>query len=166
MDETFLGGKPRKGKDKNIKRSRASEKKVPIVSMAERDGKIKAKPVKRGKLNATSLSMLVRRNIDLENSTLVTDKYRGYMYMKNIIDHRVVDHSIWYVDGELHTNSVESFWALLKRGIIGQFHKVSIKHLPKYIDEFCYHFNHREDSASLFDLTILRGLNIVGPEIA
>jgi hypothetical protein len=74
-----------------------------------------------------------------------------------MMPHKTVDHTIWYVDGEIHTNTVESFGALLKRGIIGQCHKVSIKHLPKYIDEFNYRWNHRK-SCDLFGLTIQRAV--------
>lgn len=160
MDETFIGGKPRKGQDNDIKRGRGSEKKTPVVGMIERGGDVKAKPMKRDKLNNKSLSTLVRENIDRKKSTLITDEYRGYMAMKNIIDHKVINHSMWYVNGDIHTNSIESFWALLKRGIIGQFHKVSFKHLPKYIDEFCYRFNHRNNDF-IFDLTISKGLKVI-----
>jgi transposase-like protein len=145
----------------NIKRGRGSQKKTPVVGMVERDGNIKAKAMKRGTLNAKNLSQLVRENVDLENTTLITDEYKGYVALKHFIDHQVVDHSIWYVNGELHTNTVESFWALLKRGLVGQFHKVSIKYLPKYIDEFCYRFNHRKMTANLFELTVQRGLGVL-----
>jgi transposase-like protein len=160
MDETFLGGKPRKGVDTKLKRGRGSEKKTPVVGMVERDGSIKAKAMKRGTLNAKRLSKLVRENVDIENTTLITDEYKGYIALKKFIDHQTVDHSVWYVNGELHTNTIESFWALLKRGLVGQFHKVSIKYLPKYIDEFCYRFNHRNID-NTFDLTIQRGLGVL-----
>jgi len=66
---------------------------------------------------------------------------------------------VWYVNGDIHTNTIESFWALLKRGLVGPFHKVSVKYLPKYIDEFCFRFCHRKDPSVLFDLTIELGLN-------
>jgi len=62
-------------------------------------------------------------------------------------------------DGKTHTNNIESLWALLKRGITGQFHKVSLKHLPKYIEEFCYRHNNRK-TADLFGLTVKRGLGV------
>jgi len=71
--------------------------------------------------------------------------------------HQAVDHKVWYVDGENHTNTIESFWALLKRGIVGQFHKVSIRYLPKYIDEFCYRYNNRNND-DIFDQTINNAL--------
>ena len=76
------------------------------------------------------------------------------------MEHRTVDHTVWYVDDEIHTNTIESFWALLKRGIIGQYHKVSLRHLPKYIDEFAYRFNRRNCGCS-FDETIARGLGVM-----
>jgi len=63
--------------------------------------------------------------------------------MNKIIEHKTINHRDWYVNGNTHTNGIESFWALLKRGIIGQFHRVSIKYLEKYIDEFCFRFNAR-----------------------
>ena len=52
------------------------------------------------------------------------------------MQHMVIDHSVWYIDRDIHTNTIEFFWAILKRGIIGQFHKVNPKHLPKYTDDF------------------------------
>lgn len=64
---------------------------------------------------------------------------------------------MWYVDDHRHTNTMENFWSLLKGGIVGQYHKVSVKHLDKYIDEFSYRHNHRGHD-DLFGLTISRGL--------
>ncbi len=160
MDETYVGGSPRPGKDKDIKRGRGSQKKTAVVGMIERDGQVRAKSFSGKTLDSKSLSMLVRENVDLSNTMLITDEFRGYCMMKNYLDHRVVDHNVWYVDGELHTNSIESFWALLKRGIVGQFHKVSIKYLPKYLDEFSYRFNLRHFDNS-FELTIARGLGVM-----
>lgn len=161
MDETFIGGKPRKGKDTNIKRGRGSEKKTPVVGMVERNGNVSAKAMSRDSLNAKKLSALVREHVDTENAILITDEYRGYVAMKKFINHQVIDHSVWYVNGELHTNTIESFWALLKRGIVGQFHKVSIKHLPRYIDEFCFRYNYRHNTANLFDATLNRALGVI-----
>ena len=83
----------------------------------------------------------------------MTDEYKGYLGIKRMMPHKVIDHTMWYVNGDIHTNTIESFWALLKRGIIGQYHKVSIRHLPKYIDEFCYRWNHNKDD-DLFETTL------------
>lgn len=159
MDETYIGGKPRRGANGGTpnKRGRGT-KKTPVVGMVERGGKIKAKVVKKEKLNHRGLSALVREHIDTKKATLITDEYRGYMGMSKYLPHQFVNHQEWYTDGDIHTNSVESFWALLKRGIVGQFHKVSVRHLPKYIDEFCYRQNHRQED--IFGLTISRALGV------
>jgi len=165
MDETYIGGKPRKGnsgpqggesKPKN-KRGRGT-KKTPVVGMIERGGNVSAHVVKKDGLRARALSSLVRRHVDTENAILFTDEYKGYLGIKTFMPHRTVNHQEWYVaDDGTHTNSIESFWALLKRGIIGQYHKVSVRHLPKYIDEFSYRFNHRKN-ADVFDLTVARAV--------
>lgn len=80
--------------------------------------------------------------------------------MNRLLPHKTVNHSIEYVNGWIHTNSIESFWALLKRGIVGQFHKVSVKHLPKYLTEFSYRFNNR-DNKDVFDLTIKKAIGAI-----
>lgn len=158
MDETYVGGKPRKGNGGNNKRGRGTSK-TPVVGMVERGGKVKAKATKKSDLTAKKLSSLVRRNVDVEKACLITDEYAGYIRIKTFMPHETINHQVWYVDGIVHTNTIESFWALLKRGLVGQFHKVSVKHLPKYLDEFCYRYNHRKH-ADLFGLTISKGLGI------
>lgn len=163
MDETYVGGKPRKQQKKGEntppnKRGRGT-KKTPVVGMVERGGKIKVKAVKKSKLNAKDLSKLVRGSVDINNSVLITDEFKGYLGIKKFMPHQTINHQMWYVDGDIHTNGIESFWALLKRGIVGQFHKVSLHHLPKYIDEFCYRHNHRKHD-DLFGLTLERGLGV------
>ncbi len=158
MDETYIGGKPRKGNGEPSKRGRGT-KKTTVVGMVERGGDVKAQVVKKGCLTSRHLSMLVRRNVDIGNATLVTDEFTGYVGVSRFMQHKTINHQVWYVDGDIHTNTIESFWSLLKRGIIGQFHKVSLKHLPRYIDEFCYRFNHRKDG-NLFGQTLARGLGV------
>jgi len=154
MDELYVGGKPRKGSGTYNKRGRGT-KKIPIVGMAQRDGSVKAKAVRN--LKGITFRSLIRENIDTPNTTIITDEFTGYSRLSTYINHQIVNHKIWYVDGDRHTNSIESFWALLKRGIVGQFHKVSIRYLPRYIDEFCFRFNNRRNQG-IFDTTILRAL--------
>ncbi len=157
MDETYIGGKPRKGSGGYNKRGRGT-KKPPVVGMVQRDtGNFKAEVVKNRKLSSKNLMALVRKNIDINNATLVTDQYRGYIGIQRLMPHKVVDHTVWYVNGDAHTNTVESFWTLLKRGIIGQYHKVSLRYLPRYIDEFCYRWNNRQDE-NLFTTTLLKAM--------
>jgi transposase-like protein len=156
MDETYIGGKPRKGDGKKRKRGRGTDKPA-VVGMAEREGSIKAEVMKSRKLDGKSLKSLVRANIDISKATLVTDEWKGYLGISKMMPHKVVDHTVWYVNGDAHTNTVESFWALLKRGIVGQYHKVSLRYLPRYIDEFCYRWNHRKTD-DLFALTLQRAV--------
>jgi transposase-like protein len=158
MDETYIGGKPRKGTGKH-KRGRGTSK-TPVVGMAERGGSIRAKVVRRGGLTINHLNSLVRENVDLSNTTMITDEFRGYIGLSKFVPHKTVNHQYEYVNGLVHTNTVESFWSLLKRGIIGQYHKVSVHYLPRYIDEFMYRFNHRNHE-DLFGYTIARCLGII-----
>jgi transposase-like protein len=155
MDETYIGGKPRKGGPGDKSKRGRGTKKTPVVGMIERGGKIRAKVMKKEGLSAKKLTSLVRRNVDVSNATLITDEYKGYLGIKHIMPHKTVDHTYWYVNGDIHTNNIESFWAILKRGIVGQYHKVSLRYLPKYIDEFSYRFNNRKND-DLFGQTINR----------
>lgn len=107
------------------------------------------------------LRAFVRENINIGTTHLITDEYKGYLGMARILPHSVIRHSYWYVDGDIHTNTIESFWALLKRGMFGQFHSVSRKHLQRYVDEFCYRYNLRRTEADVaFDLTVDRALGV------
>jgi len=99
----------------------------------------------------------VREHVDTDNAVLITDEWVTYSGMARILPHRTINHRIAYVDGDRHTNTIESFWALLKRGIAGQYHKVSVNHLPKYVDEFCYRFNNRKNRNAFHD-TLARGV--------
>lgn len=156
MDETYIGGKPRRGSGKDNKRGRGTSK-APVVGVVERGGKVRARPVRDVK--AKTLASFVREHVDVKSATVITDEFKGYVRFAAFVQHETVNHKKWYVEGTLHTNSVESFWSLLKRGIIGQYHKVSVKYLPKYIDQFCYRFNNRKN-ADLFGQTISQALGV------
>lgn len=150
MDETYMGDKPRKTGKKDDddfsqnKRGRGTKKQA-VVGMAERNGRVKASKIAKYELNAKCLNELIRKNIHAKDAVLITDEYKGYNKVSKILKHYTINHQMEYANGELHTNSIESFWALLKRGIIGQFHKVSKKYLDKYLDEFCFRYNCRND---------------------
>jgi transposase-like protein len=169
MDETYVGGKPRKENKKDddddenntgSPRGRGT-KKTAVVGMVERGGSVKAQSVAKNELNFIDFLKMIRKNINVAESLLVTDEYKAYNRMNKVIPHYSVNHSREYVKGDIHTNTIESFWAILKRGIMGQFHWVSKKHLNAYIDEFCYRYNTREiDGSSVFTMTLanmLRG---------
>lgn len=155
MDETYVGGKPRKGRDNHFNRRERWSKKVPVIGMVERGGRVRAKVVV--KPTHKRILAMVKESIDPKRAILMTDEYHGYRGLHKIINHATINHSIWYVDGAKHTNTIESFWAIVKRGIMGQYHKVSIRYLPRYMDEFCYRYNNRKNAA-VFEETISRAL--------
>ncbi len=161
MDETYVGGKPRKSDiDPNnpLKRGRGT-KKTPVVGIVERGGNVRAFVSNR--IDSQKLMQLVRKNVDIKLSALVTDEYMAYKRMSKILPHVSIDHSKTYVNGEIHTQTIENFWSLLKRGIIGQYHKVSKRYLPLYINEFSFRFNGRKQiNDALFGSIILRSVGV------
>ena len=160
MDETYVGGKPRKGSGVIHKRGRGTDK-APVIGAVERGGRVTAKATRKGQLKGKHLRAFVRANVDTRNAALITDQYTAYSGMHRVLPHHVINHSKWYVDGDIHTNTIEGFWALLKRGMFGQFHSVSRKHLQRYVDEFCYRYNLRKANPIMaFDATINRGLGV------
>jgi len=167
MDETYVGGKPRKGNTGSSgqdggdkpRRGRGTNK-TPVVGMLERGGRVRTQVVKKTDLTAKRLAALVRQNVDTNNAILLTDQYQGYVRIKRFMEHRVVNHAVEYVtkDGT-HINALEGFWALVKRGIVGQYHHVTVRHLSKYLDEFSYRFDHRgTDMSQLFQATLARAV--------
>jgi len=161
MDETYVGGKPRRGSGGDKPKRGRGTKKAPVIGAVERGGRVRAKAVKKDKMKGKNLRAFVRETVDTANSHLMTDEYKGYLGMSKIVPHSVIKHQKWYVDGNTHTNTIESFWALLKRGMFGQFHSVSKKHLQRYVDEFCYRYNLRDvGKADAFDMTMNLALGI------
>lgn len=166
MDECYIGGKPRKENKKDDDnndgkgnpRGRATKKQA-VVGAVEREGSVKIEHVSKSMLDNKGLLDFVRKNIDIAETLLVTDEYKGYNNMKDKIAHYSVNHSREYVKGDIHTNTIESFWAILKRGIIGQFHKVSKKYLQKYLDEFEYRYNRRDqETKDVFNNLLMKAV--------
>jgi transposase-like protein len=158
MDECYIGGKPRpeNNKDDDVDHRKGGKRKVPVVGMVERQGNVKARAVRKDELRAADLEALVRKGVDLENSVLLTDEYTGYCGMKKLLAHKTINHKQAFVDCLVHTNTIESFWAIVKRGLIGQFHKVGAKYLDKYLDEFCYRYNMRNNDADVVFTDVLK----------
>lgn len=166
MDETYVGGKPRRtnfssDKTKNL-RGRGT-KKTPVVGIVSRENKRLyaqvALPNKDGqKLSGKQLLKIIMDNV-VEKSTIITDEFRGYNILgrTNFIHYRI-DHQKSYADGDIHTNNIESFWSILKRGIYGIYHHVSVKYLQRYINEFCFRQNNR-DNLNIFDLVLKQSIN-------
>jgi transposase-like protein len=155
MDETYIGGKPRKKNktdddDFHNPRGRGTKKEC-VVGMIERDGKVKTTVQKR--LRFTDLKKIVDTNIDVLKSTLLTDDFKGYKPFKKVMPHYSVNHSKGeYSRNGINTNSIESFWAIVKRGMFGQFHWVSKGYLATYLNEFCWRFNNKDNENNFDDL--------------
>lgn len=141
VDETYVGGKTRKGIP-----GRGSERKTPVMALVSRKGEMRARVVQR--VNAKELKGAIREMVD-KRATIMTDEWGAYTGIGKEYrgGHKVVNHRRKeYVRGDVFTNTAESWFALLKRGIHGTFHHVSKKHLPRYCQEFEFRWNHRKVS--------------------
>jgi len=143
VDETYVGGKPRKGDGKEHKRGRGTSK-APVMVLVERKGQAVSKPIER--VNAETLKGAIREMVD-KKSTIMTDEWESYQGIGSEFQggHQTVKHNEnEFVRGNVHTNTAESYFALLKRGVHGTFHHISKTHLKRYCDEFSFRWNHRK----------------------
>lgn len=156
VDETYVGGKNKnRHKNKKVENSqgRSAKDKSPVLGMVERQGKLNARTVEN--VQAETLTSEIIKNVK-ETANLYTDEWLGYKDISRIYDHSIVKHNAReYVNGKIYTNTIEGFWSLLKRGIIGIYHSLSKKHLQKYVDEFVFRYNTRTCGESdRFDLLL------------
>ena len=142
VDETYLGGlEKNKHKDKKLNQGRGTVGKTPVLGMRDRDGQVIAQVTES--TDATTLQGEIKKNLTL-GSTVCTDEHRSYVGLdaNEEFVHKTVKHSAkQFVDGMAHTNSIESVWAVLKRGFMGIFHSFSKKHTQLYVDEFVFRLN-------------------------
>lgn len=149
IDETYIGGKNKnRHSDKKVEQSqgRSVKDKIPVVGMIERKGKLNARKVDN--VQAPSLTKEIIQNVR-RTARLHTDECMGYRGVSKLYEHSIVRHGVGqYVDGNIYTNTIEVFWSLLKRGILGIYHSASRKHLQNYVDEFVFRYNtrHYEES--------------------
>lgn len=143
VDETYIGGK------RHGKRGRGAEGKTVVMGMVERKGKVIAKVVPDVK--AGTLLPIVREKV-LPRSVVYTDELHSYDSLPKLgYQHKRVHHaSKVYVMGDAHTNTIEGFWSLVKRGIDGTHHAVSAKYLQDYINAYSFRWNHRNDEEPMF----------------
>jgi len=142
VDETYVGGKPRK--DGKIHKRGSGTKKTPVIAIVERSGKAVSKPL--DVINHKNLRSAVE-SIVSRQSTIMSDELHSYCGIgQNFVGgHKSVKHSAGeYVNGDISTNTVESYFALLKRGVHGTFHHISKQHLKKYCDEFSFRWDYRK----------------------
>lgn len=148
-DETWVAtdGSRKRDDDDPPKRGRGT-KRQPVIGAVARGGKVVAQP--SGNVTAKTLKAFLGRFVDGEDSVLVTDEYSGYNRMGEWVPHFTINHAVAYAQGLIHTNTIESFWSLVKRAIFGQHHHYSKGHAAAYIVEACYKYNTR-NNANRFD---------------
>jgi transposase-like protein len=147
VDETYVGGsdKNRHWDKKSGQRGRGDTGKTAVVGAVKRKGNVVARVVEN--TNRETLEAFVRETVSNRVSLLCTDAYPGYVRLKHRFPHQSVDHTIGqHVVGAVHTNTIEGFWSILKRGVVGTYHKVSKKYLHLYVAEFQFRYNNRENS--------------------
>lgn len=145
VDETFIGGKARfMHKDKRARMDKMSlGNKTIVAGLLEREGKVKTQVITSREKE--TMHDLVRRHVE-SGSHLTTDDFHGYWGLHKDYVHQIVDHAETYVDGQVHTNGIENFWSLLKRGLKGTYVSVEPFHLFRYLDEQCFRYNNRKDA--------------------
>lgn len=149
IDETYVGGKEsNKHKSKRQpKGTTGMHHRTPMVGLLQRDGKVVLRVIGKGTANGVTIKPIVHQYVS-KDAVIYTDGFGAYKGLdKHFAGHGIVSHDKGeYVNGSVHTNSIEGFWSTLKRGIIGVYHQTSDKHLQRYCDEYAYRYNTRSQS--------------------
>lgn len=146
VDETYIGGEARNmHQDKKLKmlRTEGSFRKAVVIGMLERKGEVRTAVLNRA--STKLIDRAVREHV-VPGSNLFSDEARAYLQVGKDYAHQVINHAETYVKGNVHTNSIENFWSLLKRGIKGTYVSVEPFHLFRYLDEHSFRFNTRKDN--------------------
>ena len=144
VDETFVGGKAknRYRNDRDGSTGGTGSDKSVVAGAIQRKGSVVARVT--ANVKAEALTGFVREAVADNLSLLVTDQWMGYRQLKRKYPQKVINHAQGqYVVGAVHTNTIEGFWSIFKRGVVGTFHKVSKKYLPLYVAEFEFRYNNR-----------------------
>src|SRR5215471_18869689 len=147
VDETYIGGKYDK------RRKRIPREKPGVVGLIERGGQVRTM-----RISTPSKAVLIGKVLDhtAPDATIYTDELMAYKALREHREHDSVKHiANEWVRGDVHTNTIENHWSLFKRGLIGSFHQISVKHLDRYLSEFEYRQNNRKNP-DLFIKTVAR----------
>lgn len=154
-DETYIGGKPRKRNrrddDKPNKRGRGTKKQA-VIGAIERGGRVVARVA--NDLSGKGVVRFLLNTVDPNGTILITDELSAYNAAREF-NRAVINHSEAYAEGETHTNSIESFWSLLKRAWYGSHHHYTKHYMPLFIAEACWKHNRRSDDNAF--ATFMRG---------
>lgn len=154
VDETSWGGKARRPFKSRSEATKFAEAKPTILGLVERGGRVRVRviPSRRGE----SFSREVRAHLD-PAAFMLTDDWVAYKPLRREFDHAVINHSAGlYVEGNIHTNTIEGFFGNLKTGMRGAYKKVSRKHLQSYLDEYAWRYNARRGEDSMFEQLLRR----------
>jgi len=154
VDETYVGGKDKNRHDDKQGgiRGRGASGKTPVVGAVRRKGNVVARVV--ANTTTATLEAFIRETVSTKVSLLCTDHYSSYRRLGRKYPHAIIDHKAGdHVVGAIHTNTIEGFWSIFKRGIVGSFHKISRKYMPLYVAEFQFRYNNREN-ADIFGTVI------------
>lgn len=162
-DETYVGGKY------DRRRNRAPHEKQPVIGFVQRRTETRCSQARAFPIQTNSTTVLtgaVTNNVSTSADVFITDEWTGYRKVGKQYRHETVNHvSLEYVrkgdPRSISTNAIENFWSLFKRGLIGSYHKISVKHLRRYLDEFTFRFNNRE-AEDLFGLVMLNLVMVSG----
>lgn len=147
IDETYVGGA------RHGVRGRGALGKIPVVGIAQRKGKVMASVVPNVK--RSTIVPMVNEYV-AKDAIVYTDEFPIYDHFTYIgfKHHRINHQAKQYVNGRVHTNNIEGFWSLVKRGISGVYHSVSPKYLQSYLNEYAFRYNHRNDELPMFVLVL------------
>lgn len=155
IDETYVGGEEKnKHKSKRQKSIGRSHTKDPVLGIVQRDGKVHVQKLIGG-ARISAIYPIIENKVD-KGAEIMTDDWPAYQKLGISFTHFVINHSQGsYANGQIHTNTIEGFWSLFKRGVIGIYHYVSFKHLNGYCSEFAFRYNTRQQSEAMrFDYAL------------
>ena len=159
VDETYVGGKSKNmhvKKRKELQMTRGYKQKTGVMGMVQRGGRVKAHVIKIA--DTETLLGSIAENVEV-GSTVITDDAGGYRNMNDEYRHEVINHAVEYVRGNVHTNSIENFWSLLKRTIKGTYISVSPAHLQKYVEEQVFRYNERETNDQMRFVRLIESIS-------
>jgi transposase-like protein len=156
-DETYIGGRRRGTRlEKSGRPGTKDKNKAAVLALVERDGRVRSFHVAR--VDSESLKGAIRQHVE-RDASIMTDEWRSYQGLgAEFASHETVAHSKYeYVRGAVHTNTVEGYFATLKRGVNGTYHRISPAHLHRYLNEFDFRYSTRHESDSNRTIKALLG---------